>query len=175
VDLAFIKLPEIKTRVLENQGKRFYDLTKIRNEALKFKLDSHSEHEHIWNLAGVPEILITKETVPNLGRKWDLTFQIIPVSDIALLREGAEYDIYRSKVRYDDTIGLPKTFGGVSGGGLWRGEIYNQDSLKLHLSGVAYKQSELKNEMREIECHGIKSIFIKLYQAILDSKYSALN
>lgn len=59
--------------------------------------------------------------------------------------------------------GVPQTFGGVSGGGIWRVQIYEaRDSGKIDwswfLEGTAFHQSELIDNHRIIRCHGPQSI-----------------
>jgi hypothetical protein len=57
--------------------------------------------------------------------------------------------------------GVPKNFGGVSGGGLWKLLIYRAthgiDSVEI-LEGVAFHQSDICNSSRTIRCHGPQSI-----------------
>ncbi len=59
--------------------------------------------------------------------------------------------------------GIPRNFGGVSGGGLWKVLIYRSaspgeiDWLRV-LEGVAFHQSDLANGHRIIRCHGEQSI-----------------
>lgn len=59
--------------------------------------------------------------------------------------------------------GVPQTFGGVSGGGLWRVLVYWSDSTneitwKIEIEGVAFHQSDPINGHRTIRCHGPQSI-----------------
>lgn len=62
--------------------------------------------------------------------------------------------------------GVPSSFGGVSGGGLWEIKLSMSESTneirwdeKRHLRGVAYWQSEGSTNHRVIRCHGPKSIY----------------
>jgi hypothetical protein len=59
--------------------------------------------------------------------------------------------------------GVPQTFGGVSGGGLWRVFVYwsdatNEITWAKDIEGVAFHQSDLINGHRTIRCHGPQSI-----------------
>lgn len=59
---------------------------------------------------------------------------------------------------------VPKSFGGVSGGGLWIVNIKNTDASltwdrKRHFRGVAFWQTEIKEDRSTIRCHGPKSIY----------------
>lgn len=65
--------------------------------------------------------------------------------------------------------GVPQTFGGVSGGGLWRVQIYQSpDTGKIDwswlLEGTAFHQSDLIDNHRIIRCHGRKSIQLAMKQ-----------
>ena len=56
-----------------------------------------------------------------------------------------------------------KTFGGVSGGGLWRVQIYSQPDTggitsRMALEGLAFYELGTKNGKGMIRCHGVQSI-----------------
>jgi hypothetical protein len=62
---------------------------------------------------------------------------------------------------------LPETYGGVSGGGLWRSFRNGKDeSIELQLIGVAFYESAAVNRSRMIICHGPKSIYVRLANEI---------
>ena len=75
-----------------------------------------------------------------------------------------DYDYY--DVEVDTTQpGMPKSFGGFSGGGLWRVLVYSSpDSGKVdwaqRLKGVMFWQAPLVNGHRIIRCHGPESILL---------------
>lgn len=64
-----------------------------------------------------------------------------------------------------ELTGVPASFGGVSGGGLWEiglsmtrsGKISWDE--KLHLRGVAFWQSPVNDKRRIIRCHGPRSVY----------------
>jgi hypothetical protein len=65
--------------------------------------------------------------------------------------------------------GVPQTFGGVSGGGLWRVQIFeSSETAKIDWSwslvGVAFHQSEMVDSHRTIRCHGARSIALAMKQ-----------
>jgi hypothetical protein len=62
---------------------------------------------------------------------------------------------------------LPESYGGTSGGGLWRAftRIWPDQKkhlVELRLLGVAFYQSGMKNGSRTIVCHGPNSIYDQL-------------
>ncbi len=72
------------------------------------------------------------------------------------------------RVTHNEKLPAPKSYEGLSGGGLWMlGE--GTDILSRTLIGVAYYQSEVDEKgVRLISCHGPLSIFETLYLAVLD-------
>ncbi|HEY1423640.1 MAG TPA: hypothetical protein VGF20_09320 [Candidatus Acidoferrum sp.] len=59
--------------------------------------------------------------------------------------------------------GVPRTFGGVSGGGVWRVWLFwspenREIDWKMSFHGVAFWQHDIVNEHRSIRCHGPKSV-----------------
>jgi hypothetical protein len=66
--------------------------------------------------------------------------------------------------------GVPSSFGGVSGGGLWEIKLSMTKSEKLswdekrYFRGVVFWQSEVSDGHRMIRCHGPKSIFEKAWE-----------
>lgn len=77
-------------------------------------------------------------------------------------REGFDYSDLEIDI---STAGAPESFGGVSGGGLWKILVYqSQESGKIEwrrsLEGVAFYQSDAKDGNRIVRCHGPKSIAV---------------
>lgn len=77
-------------------------------------------------------------------------------------REGYDYFDAGAKV---ELPGVPSSFGGVSGGGLWEIGLSMTKSGtiswggKRYFRGVAFWQSPLSDGRRVIRCHGPQSIF----------------
>lgn len=80
-------------------------------------------------------------------------------------RDNHDY-IELSSKRY-----IPKSFGGVSGGGVWQVIMQDQPEggvkiLEIMLSGLAFYESARKNDKRIIRCHGKKSIYERIYDLL---------
>ena len=80
----------------------------------------------------------------------------------ALPYRHGDFDYLDSK---EDTkfSGVPKNFGGVSGGGLWRVQIFclpetDKPDWKWFFDGVAFYQIPQPDEHMTIRCHGLESI-----------------
>jgi hypothetical protein len=75
-------------------------------------------------------------------------------------RNGFDYLDYSFDLGFP---GVPRKFGGVSGGGVWSAYLYyspqtGEIDWRTSLHGVAFYQLEIINERRSIRCHGPGSI-----------------
>ena len=125
----------------------------------------------IWFICGVPDEKTVNEP---------------PIKDFAIIKRfqgfcgagGVEkeyrvgnYDYLELEVHYNKDSQVPKSFGGVSGGGLWHvplqkskeGKITPQEMI---FSGVAFYQSSMIGNIRTIKCHGRRSIYKIAYELV---------
>jgi hypothetical protein len=85
-------------------------------------------------------------------------------------RDGLDY--YRLPVNCnDDEKGLPESYGGASGGGLWKIPLQGRQDGDVKagnpvLAGVIFYQTRMKNRRRTIYCHGPKSIYERVYERL---------
>lgn len=83
-------------------------------------------------------------------------------------RDGYDYLDPSAKL---DLPGVPSSFGGVSGGGLWEIGLSMAKSGKIswdggrQFRGVAFWQSAVFDDHRVIRCHGPQSIFEKAWES----------
>jgi hypothetical protein len=78
-----------------------------------------------------------------------------------------EFDYEDCLAVYTDTNDLPNSFGGTSGGGLWKIELFTGNQIgRIVLSGVAFYQSEQLENERFLRCHGPKTIYQKVPQIL---------
>jgi hypothetical protein len=77
--------------------------------------------------------------------------------------ERAGFDYLEFQAKYDAAYEGPESFGGVSGGGLWQAvfELHNEtlSLVEVLLSGVAFFQSAIADDIRTIFCHGRQSVY----------------
>lgn len=128
-------------------------------------------YKSYWNLQGrieinaeVLEVTVLLGTPAELGEFTD-THAELEISGMFLgpekqqERDGFDYLDYEIDLSYPD---VPRDFGGVSGGGVWRVFLYcSQDGeidWKMTFHGTAYYQLQIVDEHRPIRCHGPKSI-----------------
>jgi hypothetical protein len=87
-------------------------------------------------------------------------------------RIGFDYLDYRFDLAFP---GVPRKFGGVSGGGVWHVYLYyspqtGEIDWRLSLHGVAFYELDIVKEHRPIRCHGPRSIKRLLRLAPVESK-----
>lgn len=83
--------------------------------------------------------------------------------------ERGGFDYLELGVTYNEKTNPPKSFGGVSGAGIWHFKIFKNESEPLSavrydpsqflLMGVAFYQSEISAGQRFIRAHGQKTIY----------------
>ena len=142
-DIAFLKIPEIDARNLEAAGAVFYNLGLPREFAA-----SQPEHRMSKCYAVVGVIgEWTEEGSASLtkGRKVEIGGLFGAAKS---LREFKESDTDLVEVEIDYAAGpkIPKSYGGISGGGLWELHVELDQQLKpvqlnKRLHGVAFRQS----------------------------------
>jgi hypothetical protein len=89
--------------------------------------------------------------------------------------EREEYDYISLPVTYSKEPGLPTSFGGMSGGGLWQVQLITGPSGVIKpnaflLSGVVFYQEGPINQRSDLICHGRSSVYQVAYEAIKQSQ-----
>lgn len=83
-----------------------------------------------------------------------------------------DYDYFDFPVSVGGRASAPHSFGGMSGGGLWQFAIVKDGELlrpmKPLLSGVVFYQYETTERQRGVKCHGRRSVYRVVYDAIRD-------
>lgn len=155
-DLAFLRVPSGKVREIEAY-RTFYPLD--RNQP-NLKVD------------GI-EVLILMGTPGEFG-KYTPTHAELNInaffSDVnARPYKHGDFDYIDLK---EDTKfpGVPKDFGGVSGGGVWRVQLFGspktaETECRWSLEGVAFYQLPLPDSHVVIRCHGLESIHAAMKEA----------
>lgn len=84
--------------------------------------------------------------------------------------ERDDFDYLEFVAKYNAAYEGPEKFGGCSGGGLWHMPLaieHGQTVVKdCVLSGVAFWQSQVVDDERKIRCHGRKSIYQRVINAL---------
>jgi hypothetical protein len=90
--------------------------------------------------------------------------------------EEGDFDYLEITVDYrDPQSSLPKSLGGVSGGGVWQiplrrlqsGEIEPEECL---LSGVAFYQTAIEDGVRFLRCHGRRTVYVRVPEHVENAR-----
>ena len=86
-----------------------------------------------------------------------------------------DFDYYYSEVSAEGRAHAPRSFGGMSGGGLWQIPLARSASGSLTsrtplLSGVVFYQVPTTDIECGVRCHGRRSIYETAYQAISNGR-----
>jgi hypothetical protein len=85
--------------------------------------------------------------------------------------EASGFDYISIRPEYSNASAAPTTYGGMSGGALWRATAKLGDDGFQHLDkkwirGVAYFETAPERGLRTLRCHGTDSIYKKLWKKI---------
>ena len=160
-DLSFLVLPKPNLEgIMAN--KSFYPLSPIQK-------DNQAKRDP-WFVYGTIGERTTKES-PNKGFvevKGYYGFGGMTFAE-NIFSKG-EFDYVEVKADYGERD-TPRSFGGMSGGGLWRAPLLINDDEKIvakghFLSGVIFYQTSLKDGARFLRCHGPESLNV-VYDAVI--------
>ena len=169
-DLAFIVLPEAKVGEIQARQKFFYPLSRHRAQVLSQPLEFD---EGAWYVCGVPHERTTEEP-PEGGFERIVGYQALCflVGARPEFTKG-DYDYIDVQVEYLGPTQPPEQFFGVSGGGLWQIPLGRTEAGELKatsyiLSGVAFCQFDRQDHKKTIRCHGRRSVYRKVYDAVME-------
>jgi len=146
--------------------KSFYNLSKRSNQVL---LHPVSVDKGCWYICGMVAEFTT-DAPPEPGYKVIKIFRGICDSGIVTNEQQRDNFDYLDFM-VDENIKAPQDFKGISGGGLWQVTFDKDQNGKpivtdRILSGVAFYQSDLENNRRIIRCHGRRSIYGNVLDAL---------
>lgn len=157
-DIAFVRIPPFARGAIEAYGKVFYSIDLRRQDP---EVEFFSERG-FWVLAGSPQALFNAETRMAPSFLYDTT--------VDRRVEIGDWDYLFVNLNLEQNPGIPRTYGGMSGGGIWRVAFYlsavetvfavENPKRDIVLSGVAFYQTGA--EGRQIIGHGPKSLYATL-------------
>lgn len=159
-DLGFVILP---IHVLDQFAatKSFYNISSRKH------LASGSKYPNIgfWSFCGYIDEF-TKTDPPQRG--YDIVKQFqgrLSLVSIKNNPKGTRPENIYIAIDYSIDEGMPNSFGGLSGGGLWQiviAETQNQELTikELNLLGVVFYESGIIDRKRHLICNGHKDIYI---------------
>jgi len=163
---AVVLAPSIASAIAAK--KTFYNLELRRDQLLHSPPDLH---DGFWFVNG----FIDEKTVEERGRDgYDLIKGFYNLSGAGGPEEAVavgDHDYLAFPVSYGERSVAPKSFGGMSGGGLWQvpltrdpqGQIRHKTPL---LSGVVFYQEVTNQTSCNVKCHGRQSVYRVAYEEI---------
>lgn len=115
------------------------------------------EYIEMWALLGAPAAFSTRTTT---HLEFQITCFFVGPHGPAIMHAGHDYQEYQIPL---DLLNGHTSFGGLSGGGLWRIDAFVSPSTGrpeaiATLFGVAFYETEVVDGNRTIRCHGPQSI-----------------
>jgi hypothetical protein len=162
-DLALLEIPQaFMPRILAHKSALNLSSQRDRFLAKSFPEDA------LWAVTGISEALSDVRSLPDQS-----LFEAIVRGraffggiDQAHELHGWDYLDVGADISLE---GVPNTFGGVSGGGLWQVQLAISETGQLswngerRFNGVAFWQSSVQGDRRVIRCHGPKGLFTKAW------------
>jgi hypothetical protein len=158
-DIAFLYLDANQKAEIEGLGKVFYSINRRSNSSY---IDVKNFEDGYWAIFGNPKAFLCddKRTVTSF----------IYGTGVKLMDEIDGWDYLSVDLNIPENLGIPKSFAGVSGGGVWR-TIWNYDSdQKLFFVsnlieecifyGVCFYETD--EDGRRLIAHGPTSIYKSL-------------
>ena len=148
-DLSFLRVPPLYAAKLRT-NRAFYNLLKIR------RIQPDHDHIETWVVMGAPAVYGQFS-----AKHADLTIAgFFSLVEQGHERNGFDYlDLGVAMVQPD----VPSTFGGISGGGLWKVLVFEAEEGQYKwlrsIQGVVFYQTEVAAGRRFVRSHGRRSIY----------------
>lgn len=171
-DLAFIKIPEQDAITIASQN-AFWQM-----DANRYKISKILTYRNkgFWTIFGCPSVYERIESGKSGFANTFVPGGLLGMSAKPKFLSRKTYDYFDLPVAYENDNDLPKSFKGVSGGGLWYVPLFKSasDPKKIQvgqpsLMGVAFYETAINDCVTAIRCHGPKSIYNKM-KNILDNE-----
>ena len=166
-DLAFITIPQPYLGTVKSY-KSFVDLSADQAYLLD---DPPTLDSGLWFVCGCPSRM-TRRVPSERGFREVIEFRLLcgtgPAGSTFV---KGDFDYIDMQLNLRAAPNLPRTYRGMSGGGLWQVLIRREASgmfsaSRYLLSGVVYYQTELVDERRALRSHGRRSVYQVAYEAI---------
>jgi hypothetical protein len=160
-DLAALILPDRLKSDLEARARSFYNMDLHKTDSENVALDDETLG---WILAGIPKERWRDEE-EGIGVEHLFGRSSYPKRHT---HDGFEFLDIRAS--YVPPCNPPKSFEGMSGGGLWalrHGK--NAEDWKVILMGIAFYQMLPAETYCDVRCHGPADVYRRSYDAILEA------
>jgi hypothetical protein len=166
-DLGFLRLPDRDAAALYATNV-FFNLSKRRDLVLAGDHPAPKYFDGISGMIAEWTSPLPNQSVFARAKSFGALYGVGCV-----IREHNEggYDLLDFEVTYGPDTDSPERYGGMSGGALWRVYISEtsdgqQSVADKRIFGVAFFESEKVGQKRVITCHGPKSVYGNLIDAI---------
>lgn len=169
-DLGFLRLSQGDVGTLEARGNVFFNLEKRREAVL---VEDYPAPQYFDSLSGVIAEWTKDLPEQESGARIKGINALFGVGMVVKEQKIDGLDLLDFEVTYGQGSSSPNSYEGMSGSALWR--VYATIDDKGHRSvvdkkiyGVAFHQSPVSNQTRTIVCHGPRSIYGSMIDAIRD-------
>jgi hypothetical protein len=165
-DIGFLSIPEIDARTLEARGAVFYNFEADRNFVPS---ESTNRVAQAHAIVGVVAEWTEEQPGGKPGERKAIIGGLFGVAKSITEFQEKGIDLVEVEINHTTGPSVPKSYGGVSGGALWKLHVELDASDKIvnigkELRGVAFRQS---GDPRLITCNDLPSISA-LKKAIAD-------
>ena len=171
-DLVFLEIPPGEKLGALRARKSFFNITAKKAERLSFLED---DGKGFWAISYSVDFQSTTVKMEN-GFPAIVVHTWVGYTGIDSRYDADEFDYIEAGVSYTSENDLPPTFGGASGGGLWKfplsGAKRNDDKLDIEAgnpvyAGVLFYETHREENYRRIRCHGPKSLYQTMANKLL--------
>jgi hypothetical protein len=163
-DLGLIVLPESNIGRLRAE-KTFFNIDKRQERFSKGFIKSN---RGFWFTCGFPgEFEVDMKPIRGFAAMKGY-HGLCGISGIRKEYDESGFDYLEMSIEYDSfNTELPKSFGGVSGSGVWQVPLIKNSEANIEaeeyiLSGVVFYQTRLEGNHRLLRCHGRRTIYVKV-------------
>jgi hypothetical protein len=165
-DIAVIIIPERETSTIKTY-KSFWNIDLWREKLMRTPVDFT---KGVWTIFGCPDEMTKSKGKNEHFARSEGFCGLAGFTGVSKYYSIDSYDYYDLSASYDENSHSPSSFGGVSGGGLWHILLLKKDNgisfERPVYSGVAFYQTEIINNKRQLICHGYRSIYENVYEAM---------
>jgi len=169
-DLAFIRLPTARRTAFETTLRavriNFNSLARDPEMRMRKALD---ENQTLLAIVGAPGETIKDVSVSQVHKSFIMECRIFLAAGYDYQVKENGYDYFDVPVDRESGLLLPKSFGGLSGGAVWRFRNLFGQNQSVHelqpddyvLAGIAFWQDPENPEPQFIRAHGPRSLYEK--------------
>lgn len=160
-DIAFVGLPPHVVSTVESKKKVFYNFGRRRDQICAAIHDCASG---AWAVCGAAAEMAWREHSARDTGMIECFCSQVGLASVEAKPGDHGWDKLVAGVNYAAcSAGTPRTFAGFSGGGLWNFLLRRMpdgsiEPTEFLLAGVAYYQSDVVDNKREIVCHGPRGV-----------------